>query len=394
MKKKMSGFTVSAALFIGTISAAQAQMSISIGDYIQMGTYYEKPVLWRCVDEDENGPLMLSDKILCLKAWDAWGSAGNSSHERGYEGGTWRKTWGSNYWSDSNIHDWLNSNSGRVTWTCGNQPDNGHLKYNSYNNESGFLTNFTDDEINSMLVTEQKSLLDSREYGQSNEDINSHMYNYSINDVVQNYDTAYGEKVNDRVFLPDVNQIYNVYSNLGDYYMAYPTQECVYNSEYKDAYLSTENKWSYWLRSPKSSLSGACVRFVSDNGYIYNSNASGGAIGIRPAFYLNSEYASVQSGSGTEDEPYILCNNSSEQRVTMKYENGNLSIKSPENITAILYIVKHDEEGRILSCVQRTLNIEKGINNIEINDLNIGSNVGLMLWDEKMEPLCNGIKVL
>lgn len=41
---------------------------IQVGDYITMGTYYDAPIVWRCVAIDENGPLMLSDKILCLKA--------------------------------------------------------------------------------------------------------------------------------------------------------------------------------------------------------------------------------------------------------------------------------------------------------------------------------------
>ena len=35
--------------------------NISIGDYIRLGTYNGQPILWRCVDIDERGPLMLSD---------------------------------------------------------------------------------------------------------------------------------------------------------------------------------------------------------------------------------------------------------------------------------------------------------------------------------------------
>lgn len=48
---------------------------IQIGDYITLGTYQDEPIVWRCVDIDENGPLMLSDKILCLKAYDANGES-------------------------------------------------------------------------------------------------------------------------------------------------------------------------------------------------------------------------------------------------------------------------------------------------------------------------------
>ena len=47
---------------------------IKIGDYVQMGRYYNDPILWRCVDIDANGPLMLADKILAIKPFDAMGT--------------------------------------------------------------------------------------------------------------------------------------------------------------------------------------------------------------------------------------------------------------------------------------------------------------------------------
>ncbi len=34
---------------------ANATTDIQIGEYLQMGTYYGKPILWRCVNTDENG---------------------------------------------------------------------------------------------------------------------------------------------------------------------------------------------------------------------------------------------------------------------------------------------------------------------------------------------------
>jgi putative cell wall-binding protein len=43
-------------------ATSQASATINIGDYVQMGKYYDEPILWRCVDIDENGPLMLADK--------------------------------------------------------------------------------------------------------------------------------------------------------------------------------------------------------------------------------------------------------------------------------------------------------------------------------------------
>ena len=50
---------------------ANSKPNIQIGDYVKMGTYNGNSILWRCVDFDENGALMLSDKLLDTLAYDA-----------------------------------------------------------------------------------------------------------------------------------------------------------------------------------------------------------------------------------------------------------------------------------------------------------------------------------
>ena len=37
---------------------------IKVGDYVKMGAYNNASILWRCVSIDNNGPLMLADKIV------------------------------------------------------------------------------------------------------------------------------------------------------------------------------------------------------------------------------------------------------------------------------------------------------------------------------------------
>ena len=327
---------------------ASAEASINIGDYIQMGTYYGEPILWRCVSFDKisgydtNGnpiidstdtrttyvdgylPLMLSDKIICLKPFDASGTNTSGSHGRGYYDygtpGYWRQHYGSNYWADSNIRDWLNStaSAGNVIWSCGNPPDNDHVfcGYNDYADEAGFLTNFTQGERNAIKEVTQKSLLDGYEYSDSSNTINSgyHRYKSSIISVVQNYDSAFSEQVTDRMFLPDIKQINAVYNNssiLGDrYYVGEPTAQCVSNSEYTDSSLKTEKKWYALLRSPaaKTNFSGGYIRDVTSDAYsddyVNVCDAHNGRHGgVRPAFYLNTA-ASFTSGCGTESDPY------------------------------------------------------------------------------------------
>ncbi len=52
-----------------------AAETFQIGDYILLGRYYDQPILWRCMDIDENGPLMLTIE-LCRKEFDSIGKEG------------------------------------------------------------------------------------------------------------------------------------------------------------------------------------------------------------------------------------------------------------------------------------------------------------------------------
>ena len=71
----LSGFT-------GAMPEAAAA-SINIGDYVIFGKYYDEPILWRCVDIENGDPLMLSDKIISIKPFDAAGSHPNDYADYG-----------------------------------------------------------------------------------------------------------------------------------------------------------------------------------------------------------------------------------------------------------------------------------------------------------------------
>lgn len=121
MKKRIMSLLLAAMLLASLVPASAEpgpEADIGVGDYLQMGEYYGKPILRRCIAVDGNGPLMLSDRILCYKCFDAKGSSGVGSHARG--GDDSRTDFGSNYWGDSNIRDWLNSDApaGSVVWSC------------------------------------------------------------------------------------------------------------------------------------------------------------------------------------------------------------------------------------------------------------------------------------
>lgn len=286
--------------------------TVCVGDYFQMGTYYDEPILWRCIKIDENGPLMLSHNILCLKPFDAAGENTSGSHGRGHNEGSERRQYGSNYWGDSNIRDWLNSDAsaGNVVWSCGNPPDEEHIGRCFYDNEAGFLNGFTSAEKSAIKTVTQKQLLDGYEYSS---ELNEHYYvlNENIDNILQNYDTAYSELTTDSIFLLDVKQIYDLYNDFGYYYKAYPTIKAVKNCLFKHNDLNEYTPWCYCLRTPSTNIKwnhdeeNVCV--VQSDSFpeiIRDCHLNSDEFGIRPAFYLNLKSATITGGS--ENTPYII----------------------------------------------------------------------------------------
>lgn len=330
MKRKVLSLFLALIMTVPFVSAMPAAADdevtandLQVGDYVQMGTYYGDPILWRCVDIDDNGPLMLSDKILCLKPYDVPGDNQSGSHAR-YEG---RKTSASSYWKDSNIRCWLNSDAeaGDVEWLCGNPPSAEHTEYNAYDDEAGFLNQFTELEKSVMKPVQQKCLLSNADkdvegaygserhlyieeiYGVKSENgVNKLVYQ----NILGNYDVAYAEQVEDKVFLLDVKQIQQVFNNTPTlglwYHIGKLTEKAVENSDYIDSRIVAGNDWHCLLRSPRAAENyDSTVRGVARNGQIISNIASADSIGVRPAFYMK-EQTRLLSGSGTDADPYLL----------------------------------------------------------------------------------------
>ncbi len=378
--KRTAAFVLVLAMLSAFVPIIASAAAINIGDYIQMGTYYDEPILWRCVDIDENGPLMLSDKILCLKPFDAQTSENSETGSHSRDGDSKRANNGSNYWADSNMRSWLNSTAtaGNVEWLCGNPPiaDKVWYEYNAYDSESGFLTNFTKSELRAIKEVTQKSILS---YPEIDADMDTagtelHTHEYGTPDVaLQNYDKAYAENVTDKMFLLDVKQVNEVYNNrntLGDdYHIGEPTAKCVENSDYTDDDLTAGNKWHYWLRSPLCTpyYDGSYyVHFVESGesfGYVNGCCADAGVIGVRPAFYLNLSSVSVITGSGNESNPYVCYGSGSiggndfdeDAGKNGDYNSYISGIYSPNSAASKTYGVKnfkYTDEGEVYTAVQ------------------------------------------
>lgn len=301
--------------FVKTVEASQV---INLGDYIQLGSYYGEPIIWRCVDIDStNGPLMLSDKILTIKSFDAKGSHTYLDGTAQSDTNNYRTNFGSNLWQTSSIRAWLNSTQASEAIPrldkCSPTSNTLWNLFNEYSSENGFLAegNFTVSEQNAIKSVSQKSLLNNVDLNKLGIGGNAnHTYNSTISTIVQNYETAYYQNVTDKIFLLDTKQIDKIYTNsatLGaDYYKGKPTQKAVDNSSYKDDALSTKDYWSYWLRNPFADPSNpSFVRNISSDGYVDIHNAYYSYMGVRPAFYLNQSYIAIKSGTGVVTSPYV-----------------------------------------------------------------------------------------
>ena len=112
----------------------------AIGDYFIIGQYNEAPILWRYVADDDNGMLIVSDKIICFKIFGKYSDRDTSIDNV--------------FWKESHIRTWLNSSalSGQVISFDG---------VSIYNGEAGFLSdgNFTQAERNLMKSVTQWTML-------------------------------------------------------------------------------------------------------------------------------------------------------------------------------------------------------------------------------------------
>ncbi len=364
MKKRLLSILTALTLTVSLIpqfpisAGAAGVTNLKVGDYLQMGNYNNAPIIWRCIGYTHEGdPIMFSDQIISIKPFDAaTTNATKGSHARDYS--SQRANYGSNYWPDSNMRTWLQSAAPAesVDWN-GNPPTADKLAvytgdkgsggdwqgedknnadgYNAYENEAGFLHDFTLKERAAIKKITHDSLLTGvnttpvDEKSLKTEGTAAHTYNAAISTVMQNYDAAYKEQVEDTMFLLDVKEVHDLvwknqedtYAANGgknifekDYYIGTLTKQAAEHvtdnfdkqwGEQGNKTATAGKKWHYWLRSPNAG-NAYSVRNVSSGGEVSNSWASVGRDGVRPAFCLNLTSLENIGGKGTKSRPYRI----------------------------------------------------------------------------------------
>lgn len=239
---------------------------VNIGDYIYLGTYQGEKIKWRCIGEDSNGKLMLSDQILCKKSYDAKYS--------GYKNYI-RAERGSNRWTESALRHWMNS-AGEVDWSNRSVPSAANLDgEDAYDEEQGFLSSFTDSELQCVKTVTQKTYLnnldaDKADGGSSKFDFDANGYHRKLFETLAEATDKWYENTTDQFFLIGPEQLLMGTNNIGLDYMA-PDD-------------------SYWLRLPCNTGQSYenVARSIGAN-RITHARANNSNHGVRAAFYLDED---------------------------------------------------------------------------------------------------------
>lgn len=261
--------------------------NLKLGEYFTLGKYNEEQIVWRYMADNENGKLIVSDKILCIKPFGI-----------------------DNFWNDSFIRKWLNSTMNENEFNWSNYIPNWIIPDINVH-EKGFLNknNFTLLEKSVIKITAQWTMLPEEclEFKENSVDKiysavegkipgsprdGGKIIYYDINKLPTIYNGA-AHLTTDQVFLLDEMQVYNIYNRFNDVKSLCNLGCYAYEKKYYNEY------YGYFLRTP-SSGNVTCI----DK---YGKYSTGLTLsGIRPAFYLDENNAVILSGSGTAEEPYIM----------------------------------------------------------------------------------------
>lgn len=299
-------------LFGNQVSAAKVTIAkeLKIGQYVTFGTYNKEPILWRVIDLDKGGnPLLYAENILTYKAFDDQLWVANTA-----------KNYGNNYWASSDLRAWLNGVGDEIAYDASGAPKSGTTKdgWNAYDEEQGFLTEFTKEEQDAIVLMKHKQLIDevnSTASSVENKDAKLHRYESNIKDCLTNYEVARYLITEEKVFLLDIKEFYTLVYQAGFPVIKEPTKSAKEKNEAK----STLAFSPYWLRTPRASYAeetadpkyggvsakpdGASVRVVYGKDYILAKDAYDGSVGVIPALYLDKDYV-LSQGNGTVTSPY------------------------------------------------------------------------------------------
>lgn len=249
--------------------------SLSNKSKVKFGTLFGNDLVWIIADKNHTGypdssTTLVIEKIIKLGCMDAKESSNSDSN---------RKSYGNNRYIYANARQWLNSSAATGKWyTAQHSADaaptsaNVSGNYNPYDTAAGFLNGFTQNERDALLATTLtvgKASVD----GGGTETVTDKVFFLSCTEVGLSGDAVCGTKL--AIFSDDSSRV------------AYPSADCVSNSNYTNSNFTTSKGWYWWLRDAYASDS-YYSRYVGADGALHYNSAFGGNGGVRPACNLSS----------------------------------------------------------------------------------------------------------
>ena len=284
MSKTLGSLSVGAKIEVPVLSAYQSRFGSKIVFKIADKNHSGYP---------SNSVTLITEKIIQLMCFDAK-EASNSNSDR--------KSYGNNRYQHSNILQWLNSNAAAGNWYSAKHsadapPTNANVwnNYNEYDAWAGFLAMLDPKFVAELLTTTQTVARNTVTDGGSYETVTSKMFLPSTTEVGLANENNIAEGTLLALFSNDASRV------------AYPTAQCVSNSEYTNSNFSTSKGWYWWLRTPNSS-DASSVRRVNSDGSLGSYSAFFGNYGVRPLCNLKSSI--LVSDSPNSDGNYTVIYNS------------------------------------------------------------------------------------
>ena len=264
MSQSISNLAVGAKIEVPVLSAYQSRFGAKLVFKIADKNHSGYP---------SNSVTLITEKIIQLMCFDAI-EANNSNSDR--------KQYGNNRYLHSNLLQWLNSNAAAGAWYSAQHsadapPTNANVysNYNEYDAWAGFLAMIEPKFVAELLDTTQTVVKNTVTDGGSYETVTSKMFLASTTEVGLANENSIAEGSLLALFSNDASRV------------AYPTSECVSNSEYTNSSFATSKGWYWWLRTPYSSYAHS-VRFVGAGGTLDDDVAYYGNRGVRPLCNLSS----------------------------------------------------------------------------------------------------------
>lgn len=278
---------------------SQALSNLAVGSKVKFGSYSvngetAQPIVWTIVAKNhtgypDNSVTLHTSNIIDLRCFDA--KEPNNSNSS-------RVAYGNNYYSVSNINQWLNKDADGGSWyvaahSADSAPDTAANTRvgTQYAARPGFLNAFTTNEKNAILSTTIRVVKPTTDGG-------------SYEDIVR------------KVFLPSITEMgYGLENNIAEgaawgYYTtaataraAYATAQCYSNTQSSSKASSQTTNWQWWLRTSYATQS-HYARLITSSGGTSSGYAYSGQYGIRPA--LNLSNALNVSDSADSDGCYTF----------------------------------------------------------------------------------------